>query len=419
MGQMEDSVATIEDANAEALRRLLAAEPVLAGARPAGEVIPGLEDHVMLHAGPPIGWERMCGPMKSAVMGAAVFEGWAAGPEEAEDMAAAGTIAFHPNHHFGAVGPMTGITTRSMAVLVVENRAFSNRAFCTLNEGMGNVMRFGGGDAEVRDRLAWMAATLAPALAAALADMGGLALKGVVARALTMGDEMHMRNVAGTSLFLREMLPALARTSDDPETLATLLEFIGANDQFFLNIVMAMAKAITDPAHGIEGSSVVTAMCRNGTDFGVRVSGTGDEWFTAPAAMVDGLFFPGFTMSDANPDIGDSCIVECVGLGGFAMAAAPAVAGFVGAGSAADAAAYTRDMGAITVGSSADWTLPALDFAGVPTGIDARQVLEAGVAPAINTAIVHQAPGKGMIGAGVSRAPLGCFEDAATALGIA
>ena len=416
MGQTEDAVATIDEANAQALKRLLAAEPVLADARPAGEVIAGLGEHVMLHAGPPIQWERMCGPMKSAVMGAAVFEGWAAGPEEAGEMAAAGTIAFHPNHDFGAVGPMTGITTRSMAVLVVENRAFGNRAFCTLNEGAGNVMRFGGGDHEVRERLAWMAGTLAPALAAALADRGGLALKGVVARALSMGDEMHMRNVAGTSLFLRDMLPALARTSGDSETLAVLLEFIGANDQFFLNIVMAMAKAITDPAHGIEGASVVTAMCRNGTDFGVRVSGTFEAWFTAPAAMVDGLFFPGFSGSDANPDIGDSCIVECVGLGGFAMAAAPAIAGFVGAGSAADAADYTRAMAAITVGSNPDWTLPALDFAGVPTGIDLRKALETGIAPAINTAIVHQEPGKGMIGAGVSRAPMACFEGAAKAL---
>ena len=405
-----------DEANALALQRLLAAEPVLADVRPAGEVIAGLGERVMLHAGPPIEWERMCGPLQSAVIGAAVFEGWAAGPEEAREMAAAGAIAFHPNHDFGAVGPMTGITTRSMAVLVVENRAFSNRAFCTLNEGAGNVMRFGGGDAEVRQRLAWMAATLAPALAAALEDMGGLALKGMVARALSMGDEMHMRNVAATSLFLREMLPALARTSEDGETLAALLEFIAANDQFFLNIVMAMAKAIADPAHGIEGSSIVTAMCRNGTEFGVRVSGTGAAWFTAPAAMVDGLFFPGSLGSDANPDIGDSCIVECVGLGGFAMATAPAVAGFVGAGSAADAATYTRDMVEITAGGNPDWTLPALDFTGVPTGIDVRKVTDSGVAPAINTAIVHQAPGKGMIGAGVSRAPMACFEGALEAL---
>jgi hypothetical protein len=419
MGEMGDTVETTEQANAEALKRLLAAEPVLTDVCFAGDVIAGLGERVMLHAGPPIEWQRMCSPLQSAVIGAAVFEGWADGPEEARDMAANGAIALHPNHDFGAVGPMTGITTRSMAVLVVENRAFGNRAFCTLNEGAGNVMRFGGGDAEVRERLTWMAATLAPALAAALDDRGGLALKGMVARALSMGDEMHMRNVAGTSLFLREMLPALARTAGDGGTLASILEFIGANDQFFLNIVMAMAKAIADPAHGIEGSSVVTAMCRNGTEFGVRVSGTGDEWFTAPAAMVDGLFFPGFSGADANPDIGDSCIVECVGLGGFAMATAPAVAGFVGAGSAADAATYTRDMEAITVGSSPDWTLPALDFAGVPTGIDVRQVVESATPPAINTAIVHQAPGKGMIGAGVSRAPMACFEDAAKALVIA
>ncbi len=409
----------IEKANQQALERMFAAEPVLVDVRPAAEAMADLEDHMVLHAGPPIDWTRMCGPLQGAIAGAAVFEGWAADLEAAADLAASGAITFHPNHHFDAVGPMTGITTKSMPVMVVENRAFGNRAYCTLNEGLGKVMRFGGNDAEVLDRLRWLADVLGPALATALAVAGGLPLKGIVARGLSMGDEMHQRNIACTSLFLREISPALARSASDTKTLAALLEFIAGNDQFFLNIAMVMGKAITDPVRGIEDSTIVTAMSRNGTDFGIRVSGTGDDWFTAPVEMPNGLYFPGYTEEDANPDMGDSTIVETVGLGGFAMAAAPAVAGFVGAGSAADAANYTRTMYEITAGRNPDWTLPSLDFAGAPTGIDIRKVLETGIAPTINTGIAHREPGVGQVGAGIVRAPMACFAQALEAFAAA
>jgi len=410
------SLERIEDANADALDRIFRADPVLIDVRPAGDVIEGLEDRVVLHAGPPVAWDAMCGPMRGAIAGAAVLEGWAADLEAAFALAGSGGLTFHPNHHFDAVGPMTGLTTRSMPVMVVENRAFGNRAYCTLNEGLGKVMRFGGNDGEVLDRLRWLAGTLGPALAAALAQCGGVPLKGIVARGLSMGDEMHQRNVGCTGLFLRHIAPALARTVDDRETLGAILAFIGGNDQFFLNVAMVMGKAIMDPLRGIAASSVVTAMSRNGTDFGIRVGATGDTWFTAPVEMPEGLYFPGFTAVDANPDMGDSTIVESVGLGGFAMAAAPAVAGFVGAGSAADALNYTRTMYEITVGRNPDWTLPSLDYAGVPTGIDIRKVVETGIAPTINTGIAHREPGVGQVGAGVVRAPLACFEQAVEAL---
>lgn len=406
----------IETANRVVLERILAADPVLVDVAPAGRVIPSLGRHVMLHAGPPIGWDRMCGPLRGAVMGAAVLEGWAADLDAAAALAASGAIAFHPNHHADAVGPMTGIITASMPVLVVENRAFGNRAYCTLNEGLGKVMRFGGNDAEVLDRLRWLAATLGPALGAALRARGGLALKPIVARGLAMGDEMHQRNVACTGLVVRALAPALARVVDDREHLAAILEFISGNDQFFLNIAMAMGKAITDPARGVEAASIVTAMCRNGTDFGIRVAGTGDAWFTAPVEMPRGLYFPGFGERDANPDMGDSAIVETIGLGGFAMAASPAVAGFVGAGGAADALDYTRRMAEITAGRNPEWTIPALDFAGVATGIDVRKVVESGVAPVINTGIAHREPGVGQVGAGIVRAPMACFSAALAAL---
>jgi len=405
-------VQKIELANREALRRILDAQPMLVDVQPAGRVIDGLGRNMILHAGPPITWERMCGPMRGAVCGIAVFEGWAADLDEAARAAADGRFSFHPNHHFGAVGPMTGMTTVSQPVMIVENKVFGNRAYCTINEGLGKVMRFGGNDHEVLARLRWIADVLGPVLAAALAQNGGIALKGIIARGLAMGDEMHQRNVACSALFLRDLAPALARTSRDSNTLADVLGFIGRNDQFFLNVAMAMGKAMTDPASDIDGSTIVTAMCRNGTDFGVRVSGTGDRWYTAPVEMPVGLYFPGYSARDANPDMGDSAIVETVGLGGFAMATAPAVAGFVGAGSASEAANYTKAMYEITEGRNPEWTMPNLDFAGVPTGIDIRKVLQTGKAPVINTGIAHKEPGVGQVGAGIVRAPLACFEQA-------
>ena len=390
------------------------AEPVLVDVQLAGDLIPSLGPRIILHAGPPIAWEAMCGPLRGAIAGAILYEGWAPDLDSATALAGGG-IEFHPNHHFGAVGPMTGMTTMSMPLMVVENRRFGNRAYCALNEGLGKVMRFGANGPEVIERLRWLATMLGPALGAALRLRGGLKLKPMVARGLAMGDEMHQRNIACSSLFVREMAPDLARAVPDGETLARLFAFIGGNDQFFLNIAMAMGKAIMDPVKGIEASTIVTAMSRNGTAFGIKVSGTGERWFTAPVEMPRGLYFPGFSAADANPDIGDSAIVETIGLGGMAMAASPAVAGFVGAGSAADAFATTRRMYEITLARNADWTLPTLDFAGTPMGIDIRKVLETGLAPVINTGIAHREPGLGQVGAGIVRAPLACFEQALVA----
>lgn len=402
----------IERANEEALRRMLTADPVLIDVRPAGEVLSGLAERMILHAGPPIEWARMCGPMRGAIAGIAVFEGWARDLEEAVQLAESGAFDFRPNHDFQAVGPMTGMTTLSQPVMIVENRTTGNRSYCAINEGLGKVMRFGGNDAEVLDRLRWLRDVLGPALGTALQQSDGVALKALIARGLTMGDEMHQRNVACSGLLLRALAPDLARTATDTAALAGSLAFIGGNDQFFLNVAMATGKAIMDPVRNIEGSTIVTAMSRNGTDFGIRVSGTGDTWFTAPVEMPEGLYFPGFSAEDANPDMGDSTIVETVGLGGFAMAAAPAVAGFVGAGSASAAALFTRDMAEITAGENPEWTIPSLDYQGVPTGIDIRLVVECGVAPTINTGIAHKEPGRGQVGAGVVKAPLACFEAA-------
>ena len=373
---------------------------------------------MILHAGPPIDWDRMCGPMRGAVAGIAVFEGWAEDLSEAEHLAESGAFKLRPNHNYGAVGPMTGMTTLSQPVLVVENRSSGNRAYCTINEGLGKVMRFGGNDASVIKRLCWLRDKLGPVMGAALRSGKGIELKPLVARGLTMGDEMHQRNVGCSSLLLRALAPELSRNVDDRTELAEMLTFIGSNDQFFLNVAMVLGKVIMDPVCNIEGSSVVTAMSRNGTDFGIRVSGLGEEWFTAPVEMPEGLYFPGFSAEDANPDMGDSTIVETIGLGGFAMAASPAVAGFVGAGTPSSAADFTRIMGEITLAKNPEWTIPALDYQGVPTGIDIRLVVETGIAPTINTGIAHRKPGIGQVGAGVVKAPLACFEKALRALAI-
>lgn len=405
----------IEDANAESLNRMFSADPVLVDIVPATEAIPGLKDKMILHAGPPVDWENMCGPMRGAVTGIAVFEGWAADLEDAAAMAADGQFEFHPNHHFDAVGPMTGMTTVSQPVIVVENLTYGNRAYCAINEGLGKVMRFGGNDAEVLDRLGWLRDDFGPALGLALRNLGGIPLKSLVARGLTMGDEMHQRNVACSGLALRALAPSMAETSADNAVLSRSLAFIGGNDQFFLNLAMALGKAMMDPVRDIDGSTIVTAMCRNGTDFGIRVSGTGDTWFTAPVEMPEGLYFPGYTEADANPDMGDSTIVETIGLGGFAMGAAPAVAGFVGAGSASAAGNFTRTMSEITVGENPEWTIPSMDYLGVPSGIDIRLVVETGLAPTINTGIAHKEPGIGQVGAGIVRAPMACFEQALVA----
>jgi Protein of unknown function (DUF1116) len=406
--------ARVAEANRTAMARLLGARPMLLDVRPAAEVVPGLEDRTILHAGPPIEWPRMCGPVRGAITGAILYEGWAGDPEAAAALAASGRVRFAPCHHHGAVGPMAGILSPSMPVVVVENASHGNRAFATLNEGLGRALRFGAYDAEVLARLRWIAGTLGPALRAAL-RAGPIDLKLQVAQALQMGDECHNRNVAATSLFARTLAPALARAVDGP-TAAAVFEFILGNNHFFLNFSMAACKASLDAAHGVPGSTLVTAMARNGVDFGIRVSGAGDAWFTAPAPVIDGLYFPGYGPADANPDLGDSAITETAGIGAFAMAGAPAIIRFVG-GTPADALAYTRAMYGITLGRNAEYGIPTLGFAGSPTGIDVRRVVESGVTPVINTGIAHREPGIGQVGAGIARAPRPCFEAALRDLG--
>ena len=395
-------------ANARAVDRILGARPMLVDVGRAAEVMDGLGPRSILHAGPPIAWARMCGPMRGAAIGAILYEGWADTVEAATALAARGEVDFAPCHHRGAVGPMAGILSPSMPVAVVENRAAGTRAFATLNEGLGKVLRFGAYGPEVLERLRWLAGTMAPALGQALRARGPVDLKHLTAQALQMGDECHNRNLAATSLFARTLAPALVRSVGSAAA-AAALTFLEDNNHFYLNLSMAACKATLDAAHDIPGSTVVTAMARNGVEFGIRLSGTADTWFTVPVDVPQGLYFPGYGPGDANPDLGDSAITETAGIGGFAMAAAPAIVQFVG-GTAEEALATTRRMYAITLARNADFALPALGFAGTPTAIDARRVVESGIAPVINTGIAHREPGIGQIGAGIARAPLPCFE---------
>jgi len=401
----------VTPANREALSRLLAARPTLVDVRPAIEAVPGMTRDTILHAGPPIEWPRMSGPLRGAVVGALLYEGRAAAPADAERLAAAGEVAFAPCHHHDAVGPMAGVVSASMPVLVVEDRTHGHRAFAPVNEGLGRVLRFGAYSADVLERLRWIETALAPALGEAIRQADGVDVHALIGQALQMGDECHNRNRAASALLVKTLAPRLASLDLAPAARRQALAFIADNEHFFLKVAMAACKAALDAAHGIEGSTMLTAMARNGTDFGIRVSGLGDAWFTGPAGRPEGLYFPGFGPDDANPDLGDSAITETAGLGGFAMAAAPAIVTFVG-GSPAEALSTTRRMYEITLGEHDAYRIPALDFRGTPTGIDLGLVLRTGILPVINTGIAHRRPGTGQIGAGIVRPPLACFERA-------
>jgi hypothetical protein len=405
----------IDQANAAAVNRLMEARPILKGVAIARDIIPDMKDNLFLHAGPPIEWARMSGPLRGALMGAMLFEGLAASDTEAVSMIESGEVEFDSCHHHGAVGPMAGVISASMKVYVVENVEHGNKSFSNLNEGYGKVLRYGAYSEDVLRKLHWMNDVLGSALADALAQSKGIDLRALIAEALHMGDEGHNRNKAGSLIYLKLISPLIARVVKDDAIESEVLQFLGDNALSVLNPVMAACKAMTDAAHGIEGSTIVTTMARNGTDFGIRVSGLGEkQWFTAPAEIPIGLFFSGFTQDDANPDIGDSAITETAGIGGFAMATAPAIVTFVG-GTPRDAINATLEMYEIAFAESRFFTMPALDFRGTPTGIDLRKVVELGIAPRINTGIAHKNAGVGQVGAGLVRPPLKIFEDALVA----
>ena len=404
----------IEKANRKAVERMMEARLVLVGLGKARDVIPGMRDNLLLHAGPPITWDRMSGPMKGAVIGALIFEGKAKDDVEAQALVQAGKVDFEPCHHHQAVGPMAGIICPSMSVYILENKTHGNKSFSGLNEGYGKVLRYGAYSAEVLNRLRWMEDVMGPVLAGALEASGGIDIRALLAEALHMGDEGHNRNKAGSILYTAKLAPFIAKAAPSPAVAAEVLKFLGDNALSVLNPVMAACKGMADAAHGVEGSTIVSTMARNGTDFGIRVSGLGDRWFTAPVAVPKGLYFPGFKAEDASGDIGDSVITETAGIGGFAMASAPAIVTFV-SGTPQDAINATLEMYEITYAEHKYFTIPPLDFRGTPVGVDIRKVVEKGITPRVNTGIAHKDAGVGQIGAGLVRPPMAMFEQALVA----
>ena len=405
----------ITEANKEALSRILAAQPVLVGMTTAGEALKDMTPTTILHAGPPVTWENMCGPVRGAVMGGLIYEGLAKDLKEAEELAASGKITFAPCHHFNAVGPMAGIITYSMPVWHVVNKTFGTEAYCTMNEGLGKVLRFGACDQEVFDRLVRMRDEYYPVYKEALELHGEIDMKVMIAQALQMGDECHNRNKAGTSLFLREIAQDIFNTHFPKEQQMAAFKFLNDNDHTFLNLSMPTCKCTMDAIFDIPYSTVVATMCRNGTEFGIRIAGLGkDHWFTAPSEFIRGLYFPGFSEKDANRDVGDSCITETTGIGGFCMAASPAIVQFVG-GQVQDAINYSTQMYEITVGEGNAYKIPVLDFRGSATGIDILKVIETGIRPIINTGSACKDYGVGQVGAGLVNPPEDCFRKAIAA----
>ena len=404
----------IEKANAEATERMMEARPVLVGLGRALDVIPGMRDNLLLHAGPPITWDWASGPMRGAITGALIFEGKAKDEASAQALVESGKIELEPCHHHQAVGPMAGVICPSMSVYILENKTHGNKSFSNLNEGYGKVLRYGAYSEEVLERLRWMEDVMAPVLKDAIEASEGVDIRALLAEALHMGDEGHNRNKAGSVLFTKNLAPQIVKAAKDADVASDIIRSLGDNALSVLNPVMAACKAMVDAGHGIEGSTIVSVMARNGTDFGIRVSGLGDRWFTAPVAVPKGLYFPGFEESDSSGDIGDSTITETAGIGGFAMASAPAIVTFV-SGTPKDAMNATLEMYEICHSEHKYFTMPPMDFRGTPTGIDLRKVVETGITPRVNTGIAHRDAGVGQVGAGLVRPPMAMFEEALVA----
>ena len=407
----------IDRANRIAVERILAAQPVLTDVALHARDVWSDMDRTLMHAGAPVSWQEMCGPMRGAMIGAALYEGWASTPDAAERMLEGGAIRFAQCHDAGAVGPMAGIISPSMPVFVVRNQTHGNLAYTNINEGIGKVLRFGANSPEVIQRLKWFEQVLAPVLKRAVLASGGIDLKAIQSQALLMGDEVHSRNAAATALFFMQLAVAATRADIERHATHDVLKFVADTSQFFLNLSMAAAKATMDAAHGVEYSSTVTAIARNGVTTAIRVSGLGRQWFQTPSDQPAGLYFPGFRAEDANPDLGDSAITETAGFGGFAFAASPALTQLVG-GSVAEATYYSRLMYEITDGRNPANSLPAMDFAAGPVAIDVRKVVDTGIQPVLTTGIAHKAAGVGQIGAGVVRVPMNCFVKALEALAL-
>jgi len=402
----------IDAANREVIARIKASKPMLVDIDLAINCIPKMKFNTILHAGPPIEWKNMCGPMRGAIIGAVLFENLAKDEKEVVKLIESGKIEFAPCHEFGAVGPMAGVLSPSMPVHIVKDVTNNTYAYCSVNEGIGKVLRFGAYSEEVLDRLRYFQVEFMPVLKKALALTEGIDIKVITAQALQMGDECHNRNKAATSLLYRQLSLLILKAEKDKEKAMRALSIIAGNDHYFLNISMPACRIMLAAGQNVKYSTILTVMARNGVEFGIKVSGMGsDSWFDYDSNYIQGLYFPGYSEEDANRDIGDSAITETMGIGGFAMGGAPAIVQFVG-GTTDDAIATSKRMYSICTDVNPSYAIPALNFKGCPMGIDMIKVIESGTLPVINTGIAHKKAGIGQIGAGIVNPPIECFYKA-------
>jgi hypothetical protein len=400
----------IDEANAEVVRRLDEGAPKVVGIEPAEEVVPGVDDRTILHCGPAIDWDDLADPLRRSVRAAVMAEGWADNPEEAGALVARGGARLEPANIHDAVVPMASAIGPSMPMFVVEDERGGTRAFSSINQGPGETAWFGRETPAAVERLVFLREVAAPLLADCLRAGEPVDVFTLAAQGLQMGDDLHMRTQATTNLLIRSLLPHLMGLDAGPRGVE-LARFLSSDHLFFLNIAMAGAKALTLWAEQVPGASVVTTMSRNGATYGIRVAGD-DRWFVTDSPPVgQALYYPGYGPDDGAADIGDSAVLELIGLGGAAAAASPAVAAFVG-GTMADAVAATEDVDRVCVARSTRFKLPVLDFRGSPLGVDVRKVVELGITPKVNTGILHARDGSGQVGAGVATAPMACFRDA-------
>ena len=402
--------AQIDRANSEVVRRLNDGVPMLVAVDRAGSVVPGMRGRTILHCGPAIAWDDMCDPLRRSIKAAGVAEGWSADVDAAGELVAAGEVELEPANEHSTVVPMATSIGPSAPVYVVENAAGGTVSYSSINQGSGAVQWFGVDSDAAIDRLRFVRDAVGPVLAEAIALKGAVDVFALAAQGVPMGDDVHMRVQATTNLFLRDLLPYLVRSTHAcaPE----VATFLSGNHLMFLNLAMAAAKSLVEWASSVEHSSIVTTMSRNGTTYGIRLPGANGRWFITDSPPIqDALYYPGFGPETSAPDIGDSAVLELIGLGGPAAANSPAVAGFLG-GRMSDAIAATRTMQRICVGESARFRLPILDNIGTPVGVDVRKVAELSITPAVNTGIIHATAGTGQVGAGVAWAPIKCFTDA-------
>jgi len=399
----------IDEANRKAVERILGAQAVLMDIKPAGKAIPGFKSNLITHAGPPIEWSRMCQTQKFAISNLAVYEGLADSTKQAAKLVEGDEILIEHNHKYGNVSGMCGVTSASMPVFIVENKSHGNVAH---NCQQTSMTAFGDTYESGQKEISFVQNVLAPVMRAVIKGAGGINVKELLAMGLQMGDELHGRFDASRGVLMNWILPHLVETDFPKDLLRQVGDYFLSNQGRWYcgNLMMAACKAMMDPARDIEYSTIVTAMARNGVEFGIQISGLGNDWFTGPAGRIRGFTFPGFREEDSTLDLGDSAISETRGFGASALPASPAHARLIGEGFE-DAVRHTNSMYEVSIAEDPMFRIPYMDR-GVPVGLDLRKVIEKGTAPKINTGMAHKDGGHPIIGTGIADAPMEAFRKA-------